>query len=341
MRFGLLALVFVAAVAAPAGAQMSYGKAPMIVRDPELPGKAGVDAKLGAQLPLDEVYYDHDGKEITLRDAIGGKPTVFILAYSACPKLCNELLNDTVAALKALARLGLTAGKDYQVVRVSIDPKEAPIFSRKMRETYLNELDKRSPDEPGFWFLTANHGQGTDVVAAREKVMKLAEVVGFRYVADNQAAIDAAAGDAKQLDKAVRKTKDFVHASALFVLTADGKLNTVLQGLKAGSQPMLGPDAPKVGWTVEDLRQAIHTAASGKLGSFYSAAMLCFAYDTNSGHYKPTMRAMGLIALPFPFIIGLIVYAAWRRSRTEKKLTPADVRPTPPEPGAYPQPSLN
>jgi protein SCO1 len=317
----LLGLAFAVFATADARAQMSYGKAPMIVRDPELPGQAKIEPKLGEQLPLDERFYDHDGKEISLRDAIGGKPTILILAYSSCPKLCNELLNDTVSALRALARLGLVAGKDYQLVRVSIDPKEAPIFSRKMRESYLAELDKRSPDEPGFWFLTANHGQGTDVVGTREKILKLADLLGFRYAADNQKALDDAANDPKQLEKAVRKTKDFVHASALYVVSPTGTVSTVLQGLKRS------PELPvENGWTPEDIRQALLTAADGKLGtSVQRLAMLCFAYDSTSGHYKPTMRAMGLIALPFPFAIGFIVWTAMRRSRAERKLTPADV----------------
>lgn len=345
MRYGLLLLIGLTAAAQPAAAQMTYGKAPMVVRDPELEGKAEVEPKLGAQLPLDELFHDHDGNEVTLRAAMAGKPTIFILGYSSCPKLCNELLNDTVDALRTLARLGLTEGKDYNLVRVSINPKESPTHAYAMRANYLEVLDpKRSPAEPGFAFLTAGKGQGTDVMAAREKILKLADAVGFRYVADNQAAIDKAGedGDRVRQETAVRKSKDFVHASALFILSPDGKLNTVLQGLKTSSQANYGPDTPKSGWTVEDLRLGLQTAASGKLGSFYSqAVMRCFAYDKDHGDYRLAMRAMGLLALPFPFIIGLIAWTAWRRSRTEKKLTPADVAAKPAEPGVYPQPSLN
>lgn len=318
----LLGLAVAVTATSETRAQMSYGKAPMIVRDPELPGQAKIVPQLGAHLPLDEVFYDHDGNEITLSQAIGGKPTVLILAYSACPKLCNELLNDTVSALRSLARLGLVAGKDYQLVRISIDPKEAPIFSRKMRESYLAELDNRPPSEPGFWFLTANHGQGTNVVETREKIHRLADLLGFHYAADNQKDIDAAAGDPRGLEKAVRKTKDFVHASALYIIAPDGTVSTVLQGLKRS------PELPiENGWTPEDIRQGLLTAADGKLGTAVQRlAMLCFAYDSTSGHYKPTMRAMGLLALPFPFVIGLIAWTAWRRSRKEKKLTPADAQ---------------
>ena len=308
------------AVSGAGAQQMSYGKVPMNVRDPELPGQAKIEPNLGVQLPLDETFYDHDGKEISLRDAIGGKPTILILAYSSCPKLCSELMNDTVAALKALARLGLVAGKDYQLVRISIDPKEPPIFARKMRESYLDLLDKRSPDEPGFWFLTANHGQGTDVVGTRSKILKFADLLGFRYAADNQKALDDAAGDPMRLEKVVRKTKDFVHASALYIVSPTGTVSTVLQGLKRS------PELPaENGWTAEDIRQGLLTAADGKLGTAVQRlAMLCFAYDSTSGHYRPAMRAMGLIALPFPFVIGFIVWTAMRRSRAEKKLMAAE-----------------
>jgi protein SCO1 len=319
-----------------ADAQIAYGKAPRIIKDPELIGKAEIEPKLGAQLPLDEVFTDHDGNEISLRDAIGGKPTIFILAYSGCPKLCNELLNDTIIALKALARLGLVAGKDYQLVRVSIDPKEPPAFAHKMRGSYLEALDNRPRSEPGFWFLTANKGQGTDILAARAKIQALADIVGFRYVADNQADIDAANVDEKKLERTVRKTKDFVHASALFILSADGKLNTVLPGLRRA--PNLPSDS---GWTVEELRIGLKTAADGQLGSFYArAVMRCFSYDDMSGDYKLTMQRLVWLAAPFPFLLLTIIGVAWWRQRGEKKLTEADVRTTG-EPGQFPQPSLN
>jgi protein SCO1 len=318
----LLAFVTILVVTPSIHAQMAYGKAPRIKRDPQLPEGVGVEQKHGAQLPLDETFTDHDGKAITLRDAIGGKPTILVLGYASCPKLCNELLNATVKELRALNRLGLVAGRDYQLVRISIDPKESHLFARKMRESYLEELDKRSPSEPGFWFLTANHGQGTDVVEARERVLRVANSIGFTFSADNQNDIDkaAAANDLKFFERTVRKSKDFVHASVLTIVTPSGTVSQYLHGL---SRLNNSPDSPEeAGWTAEDIRQSLKVAGDGQLGSVTTRlAMLCFAYDEQSGHYQPVMRAMGLVALPFPFIIGLIAWTAWKRSRREKTMT--------------------
>ena len=44
-----------------------------------------------------------------------------------------------------------------------------------------------------------------------------------------------------------------------------------------------------------------------------------------SGKYTMVaMRAMGLLALPFPLIVGWIAYSAWKRSKVEKKIVRTD-----------------
>ena len=67
-------------------------------------------------------------------------------------------------------------------------------------------------------------------------------------------------------------------------------------------------------------------ASNGKMGKLSDRmAILCFAYDEMSGKYTMVaMRAMGLLALPFPFLIGWIAYAAWKRSKVEKKIVRTD-----------------
>ena len=71
-----VALLAAALAAGPAAAQMSYGKAPRVPQEPELPPGVGLDQKLGAKVPLDLVFYDHDGKPVRLGDCVNGKPTI-------------------------------------------------------------------------------------------------------------------------------------------------------------------------------------------------------------------------------------------------------------------------
>lgn len=311
----LLAAVF---AAEPAAAQMAYGKAPRVNKEPDLPPGVGVEQKIGGKVPLDLTFYDHNGRETRLADCVNGKPTMLVLAYYACPKLCTEVLNGLVREMKAMNRLGLSAGKDYNVITVSINPKDAPTFARMKRRSYLDEYDKRPEEEAGWWFLTASHGQGTNLFEAQEKIDALADAVGFRYAADNQKMYDEAATEADPLkrsllkEKAVRKTKEYVHASTVMVLTPDGTISQYHHGLAPAD------------YTAEDLRKSLTAAAGGKMGSVASrVATLCFAYDSAEGHYRPVMRVMALIAAPVGLLVVAFAVTAIRRARREKPVAPA------------------
>ena len=318
-----LAAVLLAAGSASAQ-RVSYGMAPHVERDPELRGRAGVVNKLGTVVPLDQTFYDHNGKPVVLKDCVGGKPTILVLAYYTCPKLCTEVLNGLVVEMRKMARDGYECGRDYHVVTVSINPMDSSPFAFKKRRSYLDELDKRPDTEEGWWFLTASHGQGTNVVEAYRQIRTLADAVGFEYVPENQKSYDdaaelAPAAQEAALNQAVRRTKDYVHPSVLTFLTPEGKVARYLQGL-----------APE-DYGARDVKFGLVEAGDGKFGSFVDrAAMLCFTYDQHSlnGRYKLGMNALAAVAAPFPIIIGLIVYFTWRKSRRERVLVTATVGET-------------
>ena len=98
MRYGLsavvLAVVLLSGVGAPVRGQGSA------------PREAGINEKLGAQVALDSVLKDEDGKDITLRQLIG-KPTILTLNYFTCTGICSPLLNALVGLFQpARARAG-------------------------------------------------------------------------------------------------------------------------------------------------------------------------------------------------------------------------------------------
>ena len=290
--------VWVAVLAASpfAVAQVSsYGKAVRLPRTPDVGKDVGVEQKLGETVPMLTEFYDHEGKAIALKDCIGGKPTILILAYYSCPKLCTEVLNGLVGEMRELSRSGYVAGRDYNVVTVSINPKESPPFARMKRQSYLNDYDQRPETEAGWWFLSANQGQGTNVKDAQAKIDEIANAVGFKYEVDPSG-------------------KDFIHPSTIIILTPEGKISRYLHNL-----------APQ-DYTAKDIKFSMIEASNGKMGKLSDRmAILCFAYDEMSGKYTMVaMRAMGLLALPFPFLIGWIAYAAWKRSKVEKKIVRTD-----------------
>src|SRR5208337_2998417 len=104
------------------------------LQDEALPN-IGVDEKLGAQVPLDLVFTDQDGRQVRMGDYFSGGPVILTLNYYSCPTLCPLVfrnLSNTIAAVK-----GLSLAKDYRIVTLSIDPEETVERARaKSGETW-------------------------------------------------------------------------------------------------------------------------------------------------------------------------------------------------------------
>src|SRR6187549_2544022 len=84
----------------------------------------GVDVTehLGASLPKDLMLKNSDGQDVRFGDLFDGKrPVVLTFNYSNCPMLCSLQLSRFVQTLGQLKR---TAGNDFQIATVSIDPAE-------------------------------------------------------------------------------------------------------------------------------------------------------------------------------------------------------------------------
>ena len=54
--------------------------------------EVGIDEKPGAQVPLDLVLNDEEGRPVKLGDLLG-KPTILTLNYFRCAGICTPLLN--------------------------------------------------------------------------------------------------------------------------------------------------------------------------------------------------------------------------------------------------------
>jgi protein SCO1/2 len=121
----------------------------------------------GAALPLDTPLIDESGHDVTLGAFFGRRPVVVVLDYLHCQALCGFVLSGLVGALD---RVPLTAGKDYEVLAISIDSRETPADSRAARAQYL----ARAAHPGGWHFLT-----GTDAA-----VHRIAAAVGFPYLYD-------------------------------------------------------------------------------------------------------------------------------------------------------------
>jgi protein SCO1/2 len=120
------------------------------------------------------------------------------LAYYDCPMLCTQVLNGMNAALKMVE---MNAGKDFEVVVVSIDPKDNFRLAANKKQAYVDSYGRQG-SAAGFHFLT---GQETSI-------KPLAAALGFRYAYDSN-------------------IKQYAHGAALYVATPKGVVSRYLLGI--------------------------------------------------------------------------------------------------------------
>lgn len=130
-----------------------------------------VDEKLDAALPLESQFLDHTGKAVRLGEYFTGKkPVVLILAYHSCPVLCSMVQNAAATALKSVK---WTVGKEYEVVVLSIDPRDTPQRAAEKRAAIMAGYGRPGSDD-GFHFI----------VGAKPEIDRVAESIGFKYEYD-------------------------------------------------------------------------------------------------------------------------------------------------------------
>lgn len=139
---------------------------------PGILGKIGIDQRLNHKVPLDLPFVDENGKEVRLGDYFGKRPVLLALVYYECPMLCTQVLNGVTGAFKAIS---FDVGKEFDVVAVSINPREGPGLAAQKKQAYLERYG-RPQTAAGWHFLTGRE----------ENIQALAAAVGFRYVYDEE-----------------------------------------------------------------------------------------------------------------------------------------------------------
>lgn len=165
----------------------------------ELDG-VGITEKPNAQLPLDAQLFDEQGQVVTLGSFFKPKrPVILTLNYYSCPMLCTLVLNGAVEAMREIP---FVPGQQFEVVTISIDPRDDARVASMKKANYVASLGKDSAAN-GWHFLT-----GTEA-----EVRRVANAVGFSY-------------------KWVEERKEYAHAAAIFVITPEGHVSRYLYGVK-------------------------------------------------------------------------------------------------------------
>jgi protein SCO1 len=235
-----------------------------------------IDQHLNTQLPLNLTFTDDAGKQVTLGSYFGpnlkiDKPAILALVYYQCPMLCSEELNGLVSALEMVR---FVPGKDFNIVVVSIDPSEGTDLAAAKKRSYVKRYG-RPETADGWHFLT-----GT-----QPNIDALTKAVGFGYT---------------KIPGPDGRLTQFAHASAIQIVTPQGKLAQYYMGVE---------------YSPKDLLLGLNEASANKIGSPVDNILTyCYHYDPQTNtHDLIIARVVQLGGLVTLVCLGGFMFVMFRR----------------------------
>jgi protein SCO1/2 len=149
-------------------------------------------------VPLDLTFSDETGRKVTLGTVARGKPVVLALVYYRCQRICGMVMEGLARGLAGVD--SFTAGEEYSVITVSIDPKESSGLAGAARNRMLS-LYGRPGGSRGWHCLTGSEGA----------IRTLADSIGFRYTYDEPSG-------------------QYFHPTGLVMLTSAGRIARYFYG---------------------------------------------------------------------------------------------------------------
>jgi protein SCO1/2 len=167
---------------------------------PALPGAVKIAQHLDAQLPLDVMLRDESGQVVRLGDYFhNGRPVLLNFVYYNCPMLCPMVLEGMTSTM---TELKFDIGKEFDVVTISIDPRDTPQQAAERKDKYVKRYG-RFGAAGGWHFLTG----------PESAIRRVTRAAGFQYAYD-------------------MGSNQFAHGTVLMVATADGRLSRYLFGFE-------------------------------------------------------------------------------------------------------------
>ena len=154
----------------------------------------GVYERLGKYIPLNLKFARETGDTVTLSQLVN-KPTILLFVYFDCTQLCIPLMHGVS---EVIGKTDLRLGKDYQVITISLDPKDTPEKAKRSKANFTKGF---TPEQSSGWtFLTTDSAT----------VYKMIHSVGYNI-------------------KAVGM--EFIHPAAIVVVSPKGMVTRYLYGL--------------------------------------------------------------------------------------------------------------
>lgn len=213
---------------------------------PEAMQAITVQERLGASIDPELRFRDHQGQDVRLGDLLqGDKPVLLTLNYYGCATLCSIQLNGVVAGLR---ELDWTAGDEFRIVTVSIDPDDDVELARTKRLAYLDSYGR---GESVDWHF---------LVGEQSQIEALAAQVGFGYRYDPV-------------------QDQYAHAAAVMLLAPDATVARYLYGVQYSARDLrfglMEAAAGRVGSVADRLILSCfhYDAALGRYGVFAQGIM--------------------------------------------------------------------
>lgn len=194
-RATLAALAFLPSLALAQSGSLSGVSSGNLASNPAM-ANVYVEPKLGARIPTDVTLTDENGKATNFAKLQHGRPIVLLPIFYRCANVCTVEMEGVLSCLSKTREI--RAGRDVDLVAISLNPKETPDLAAAKKAQYLEEF--KLPDAAaGVTLLTGSE----------PAVQQIAHAIGFHYTYDPE--------------------KDRVnHPSGVYMLTPDGRVSTLM-----------------------------------------------------------------------------------------------------------------
>lgn len=160
--------------------------------------KVSLQQRIGEQLPLELPFRDTSGRRVRLSEYFNGQAVLLVPIWYSCPNLCGVTLRGLEQSLR---EIDFSVGKDFQVVAISVDPKDPLIKAAGIRSALLENYGR--PESADGWHL---------LTGDQEAIEQVYEAMGVGYVYD--AALE-----------------QYAHPATLLLATPSGQISRYLPGV--------------------------------------------------------------------------------------------------------------
>jgi protein SCO1 len=227
----------------------------------DLTKQLGLKQKPNAQIALDTVLVDEDGKSVKLAQLFKGRPVVLNLIFYTCRNTCSRQLEGELRAFTNMKVDNI--GEIFDVVTVSIHPEETPALALSKKRELLKYYQAARPRVAQVAWDNWHFMTGTE-----KEVTKLAESLGIKYTYS-------------------KEKGTVVHPTVITLATPEGRISSYFEGDQFPN-PLLRNSIVAAGQNV---------IAPSTLVSILG----CFTYDTKTGktmfHVQSATQLLGALTL--------------------------------------------